>query len=335
MKSPLISVIIPTYNRQQFLVKAVESILNQTITDFELIIVNDGSVDDTGEWIKSQTDPRIKYISYPKNKGVSYARNRGLKVAKGKYIAFADSDDFSEPERFEEQIKLLESDEHLAICSSNCQYFGLRDTLLTFPEDPLPYRLKAIFQTPFHFPACMVRHSFLKKENIRFRSEVRSADDYYFLMRIVAKGKAAVIQKTLYNYRWHESSISLEKTEEQAKNELMISRLAFEEILNLKVSRSEARIWYRFYRGQLDFEELAETKLTLKKILNPLKINTNITALERRELTDFCYQKLSKTYQGFSGDGLPVWSAFLNIDVLRRTSPRALGGMIFRTLIKQ
>ncbi|MFK7983613.1 MAG: glycosyltransferase family 2 protein [Saprospiraceae bacterium] len=334
MKPSLISVIIPTYNRQQFLVEAVESILNQTITDFELIIVNDGSFDDTEEWIKSQTDPRIQYIGYPKNKGVSYARNRGLEVAKGKYIAFADSDDLNEPNRFDEQIKLLELDEHLAICSSNCQYFGLRNTLLTFPENPLPYRLKAIFQTPFHFPACMVRRSFLEKENIRFRPEVRSADDYYFLMRVVAKGKAAVIPKTLYNYRWHESSISLKKTTEQADNELMISHLAFEEILNLKLSISEARIFYRFYRGQLDFEELAEMKHLLKKTLSLLKNKPNITRVEYKTLSDFCYQKLGRIYQGFIRKGMPIWPVFLDIDILRRTTPRAFWGLVFRTLIK-
>jgi len=94
-KNPKVSVIIPTYNRAHLIGRAIQSVLNQTYQDFELIVVDDGSTDNTNEVIKefSQKDKRILYIKHDKNKGGSAARNTGIKAARGEYIAFQDSDD--------------------------------------------------------------------------------------------------------------------------------------------------------------------------------------------------------------------------------------------------
>ena len=93
-KCPMVSVIIPTFNRAHLIGRAIKSVLNQTYQDFEIIVIDDGSTDNTGEIIRSFTDKRIKYIKkYKKNKGISVARNIGIKVARGKYIALLDSDD--------------------------------------------------------------------------------------------------------------------------------------------------------------------------------------------------------------------------------------------------
>ncbi len=92
MKKPFFSVVIPTYNRSKFLKIAVDSVLNQSFSNYELIIVNDGSDDDTEKFISKYTHPRLVYIRQ-KHKGVSNARNTGIKSAKGHYIAFLDSDD--------------------------------------------------------------------------------------------------------------------------------------------------------------------------------------------------------------------------------------------------
>ena len=282
---PLISVILPTYNRLKFLPETVESILNQTFSDFEVIIVDDGSSDNTETWVKIQPDQRIKYIGYTKNQGVSYARNLGLDAAKGKYIAFTDSDDLNEKTRFEEQIELLESDENLTICGSDIRFFGLQSSIYRYRENEFSFRVKALFQTPFHFPACMVRRSFLEKENIRFRPQIRSADDYYFLMKVIAKGNAKVIEKPLYRYRWHNSSISLKKADEQKQNELAISQLAFQEILNLELSDQESEILYRFKRDEpIAAEEKEFAVETVNKLINCVRQTSNLSKKEKRDL---------------------------------------------------
>jgi glycosyltransferase involved in cell wall biosynthesis len=105
--STTISVICPTYNRQDLLSRAVQSVLNQTYKNFELIVVDDGSTDGTEKAVGSFKDERIRYIRLEKNMGAGAARNRGIEVSRGKYIAFQDSDDEWLPEKLEKQIEVF------------------------------------------------------------------------------------------------------------------------------------------------------------------------------------------------------------------------------------
>jgi len=104
-----VSVIIPTYNRAHLIERTIQGVLSQTYNEFELIIVDDCSIDNTEEVIKSISDKRLKYIRHEKNKGASAARNTGILAAKGKYIAFQDSDDEWLPEKLEKQVNALEN----------------------------------------------------------------------------------------------------------------------------------------------------------------------------------------------------------------------------------
>jgi glycosyltransferase involved in cell wall biosynthesis len=106
---PKVSVVIPTYNRADTILKAIDSVLKQTFHDFEIIIIDDGSTDKTYEIVKQINDKRIRYIRHEKNKGASSARNTGIKIAKGQYIAFQDSDDEWLPDKLEKQIVILDS----------------------------------------------------------------------------------------------------------------------------------------------------------------------------------------------------------------------------------
>lgn len=107
MKKPSVSIIIPTYNRAHLLKRAVGSILNQTYRDFELIIVDDGSTDNTAEVVKSFDDSRLRYIALEENRGASAARNAGIAQAKGDFIAFQDSDDEWLGEKLEKQMTIF------------------------------------------------------------------------------------------------------------------------------------------------------------------------------------------------------------------------------------
>jgi glycosyltransferase involved in cell wall biosynthesis len=144
---PKVSVIIPTYNRAHLIDRAIRSVLNQTYQDFELIIVDDGSMDDTEGTIKSFKDERIRYIRHKKNKGEAAARNTGIKIAKGQYIAFQDSDDESFPQRLEKQIKVLQSESSkVGIVYTSMYRFDKKGekhhfvTPTIMPEDGLVYR---------------------------------------------------------------------------------------------------------------------------------------------------------------------------------------------------
>ena len=104
-----VSVIIPTYNRAKLIKRSILSVLNQTYQNFEIIVVDDGSADDTKSVVESFNNPKIRYIRHDINKGQSAARNTGIKNAKGKYIAFQDSDDEWLPEKLEKQMSCFES----------------------------------------------------------------------------------------------------------------------------------------------------------------------------------------------------------------------------------
>jgi len=103
IKNPTISVIIPTYNRANFIDVAIKSVLNQSYQDFEIIIVDDGSTDNTEEIVKNFNDFRINYFFHKFNQGISAARNTGIKACQGKYIAFLDSDDEWLPEKLDKK----------------------------------------------------------------------------------------------------------------------------------------------------------------------------------------------------------------------------------------
>ena len=111
--NPIVSIIIPTYNRTDLISRAISSVLNQTFKNFEVIIIDDGSTDNTENVVKSFNDSRIKYIKNKKNVGAAVTRNIGIKAAKGKFIAFQDSDDEWLPEKLKRQVKVL------AACQEN------------------------------------------------------------------------------------------------------------------------------------------------------------------------------------------------------------------------
>ena len=137
-----ISVIIPTYNRGNVLLKSVESVLNQTYDNIELIIVDDGSTDNTKDIVKKLQleDKRIKYVSYKKNKGACHARNVGIKKATGKYIAFQDSDDVFMCDKLEKQYtNMLKNKSDMDFCKVR---INIGDFNVTFPNDNTVKKIK-------------------------------------------------------------------------------------------------------------------------------------------------------------------------------------------------
>lgn len=122
-KTELVSVVMPVYNTEEFLAEAIESILSQTYTNFEFIIINDGSTDTSPEIMAkyAEQDKRIKILNQ-KNSGISTALNNGIAISKGKYIARMDADDISLPERFEKQVQFLENHPDIILLGGDCEY---------------------------------------------------------------------------------------------------------------------------------------------------------------------------------------------------------------------
>ncbi len=126
----LVSVIIPTYNREEYIGEAIQSVLGQTFTDFEIIIIDDGSTDKTADVVKSLSDDRVRYI-YQENRGRSNARNHGLKIAAGRYIAFLDSDDLYLPDKLELQVAYLDTHPEVGMVYTSAYCINAEGVLLS------------------------------------------------------------------------------------------------------------------------------------------------------------------------------------------------------------
>lgn len=215
-----ISVILPVYNSAMYLGKAVESILNQTYKEFELIIIDDGSTDNSVDIIKKYTEERVKFFQ-SENKGCSYQRNFGLSIAQNKLIALMDSDDISQPTRFEEQINILRSHSDISIVGTNCMVMNEDGKIIGNRIYPTQ-KTEIDFITPIFSPVCHASIMGYKQSFIDaggYNNNHRAAGDFDLILRLLLSGcKFYNIQKYLYIRRTHNKSISISMIAEQRDN---------------------------------------------------------------------------------------------------------------------
>lgn len=205
---PMISVVMSTYNRADLLPKAIESILNQTYKDFEFIIVNDGSSDDTAHILEhyARQDKRVIVLNNEGNKGLIYSLNRGLDTARGKYIARMDDDDISMLERFEYQVGFMEKNPRITVVSS---WVSPIDSKNPYPfqqeTDPDKIQILPYLNTvAISHPASFFRRDFLEHNHIRYRDNYKYVEDRPFWRDIIDSGGIiANLPKVLLHYRLH------------------------------------------------------------------------------------------------------------------------------------
>jgi glycosyltransferase involved in cell wall biosynthesis len=198
---PLISIIVPCCNQASFLSEALDSVYNQTFKNWECIIVNDGSSDNTKEVALSWTnkDERFKYLE-KENGGLSSARNAGIKLSRTKYIFPFDADDKLDNTYIEKAIKVLLNDDSIEVLTSKVQFFGIRDNVYELPD----YTFETLL-----LRNCFIACSIFKKDSyVRvggYDENLKSFEDWDFWISILKDGgKAHVIDEVLYYYRKHE-----------------------------------------------------------------------------------------------------------------------------------
>lgn len=207
---PKVSVLMPVYNTEEIhLREAIESILNQTYSDFELIILNDGSTTDIKSIINSYPDKRIKYYANDGNKGLIYTRNRLLDLATCPYIAYMDSDDISVPERLEKQVEFMDNNPDISVLGSQIEEFPETNfSVLPLTNDEIQVIL--LTRCCVANPSIMLRSSTIKELKICYRKEV--AEDYDFWCQLIGKAKFANLPDVLLKYRRHETNITKTKS---------------------------------------------------------------------------------------------------------------------------
>ncbi|EFM11433.1 glycosyl transferase family 2 [Paenibacillus curdlanolyticus YK9] len=234
---PRVTVLMPVYNGEKYLNQAIESILTQTYTDFELLIIDDASVDSSVELVRSYNDKRIKLVRNTVNMNLIATLNKGLKLANGEYIVRMDQDDISFPNRLKVQVEFMDLNKEVAISGSWIKTFGTKKSRVIKP--PTSYKdIKSnlIFGNCLAHPSVIMRKSSLDKFGLSYNQKFIHAEDYELWQRASLLVEVRNIPKVLLKYRINEQGIS------RVYNEIQLNtiRLVCENILKqLEVNYSE------------------------------------------------------------------------------------------------
>lgn len=235
-KTPLVSVILPAFNAGDFLAKAIESILSQTYQNFELLIVDDGSTDNSWEILKFYQEnypQKIKTYHFLKNKGESEAANFAFSKTRGEFVARMDADDISYPQRLEKQVKHLLKNPQVIVLGSQAEVINENGELIgkkTFPKNHKQiYKQFTIFHPMLH-PSCMFRRSLLPIKNYLYENKFEPNDEYYTFFKLLNYGKFANLPEILMKYRIHGRNKSLQKPKEKFINSLKVRAAAMKNL---------------------------------------------------------------------------------------------------------
>ena len=209
VSKPLVSILMPVFNGEKYLKAAIESIFKQTYTNFEFIIINDGSTDDSEAIIQTYDDSRIIYIKNPKNYKLIKTLNIGFSLAKGRYIARMDADDISHPDRLQKQVQFLEKNEEYGLVGSGVNLLnGENKSQLLYHADHESLKFALAFYCPFIHPSVMIRKSIVEHMEVVFDERFVHAEDYELWTRLAFTTKMANLPEYLLDYRVHDAQIS-------------------------------------------------------------------------------------------------------------------------------
>lgn len=209
LKEPLISVIMPVKNAGKFVGAAVESIIDQTYKNWEMIVVNDGSTDETGKILQkfSRKDKRITVITNKQSKGIGASLNLALTKAKGKYIARMDGDDISLPNRLTTQVAFLQKHSKIVAVGGQAEMIDGEGEIFAykhFPTDATKLREMIMWMVPIQHPVMMARGEVYKK--CRYDETFKTAEDVEMFMQLLKYGELGNVPQVVYQYRKADTS---------------------------------------------------------------------------------------------------------------------------------
>jgi glycosyltransferase involved in cell wall biosynthesis len=280
---PKISVILPVYNAEKYIKESIESILKQSFGDFELILINDGSNDDSEKEILSFEDSRIRYYLNETNLGLIKTLNKGIAQARGKYVARMDADDICAPNRFEKQFNYLEQHYDVVICGSWAKIideFGVVTGRIKRIDTNALIRANMLFTTPFVHPTVMIRKEVLEKN--QYNEDAKHCEDLELWVRLSKEPtyKFHNLPEFLLNYRIHSSNVSVINTDYQTEKRQQLIRPYIEKLMG-QVTNDELKTHF------LTFSPDAVSKSEQGKI------NAWLVALAKKNNSSHVFEKKS------------------------------------------
>ena len=210
---PRLTVLMPTFNVGPWVEEAIRSVLNQTYTDFELLVVDDGSTDQTPAIVSQIADPRLRLVCFEENVGLAENLNRGLDMIETELVARMDGDDIALPDWLETGIRILDSHPDVGICSFGFQFFDAKTSVVRFPEHHEDSKAQMLFGCTVIVP--VFRRSVMTDNNLRYSTDAFPAEDYMMWAEAYRFTKVYNVQRTLFRYRTHPTQISSSRRQAQ------------------------------------------------------------------------------------------------------------------------
>lgn len=315
-----VTVLMPTYNVAPYVKEAVESVLKQTYSDLELLVIDDCSTDNTLDIVSAMEDPRIRIVRNERNLGLADNLNRGLSLITTEYVARMDGDDIALPHWLEMEMNYLESHPEVGVCGGGGERFGAVSSLISFPEDHDEIAVNMLFQCTIIVPT--FRMSLYREQGLRYRSDAFPAEDYRFWSDALCVTRLHNIHETLFRYRMHPSQICSSRKEEQNGKVTEVQKRMLAHIEGLSADDMD------YFTGPFlkDIESPSDWRQRRKFVkrllnLNQTKAFYDSSAL-KRHLSFHLQQRLYYTIVGRffdRGYSLPAYFRYLTSGLALRT----------------
>ena len=257
---------MPTYNVAPWVEESIRSVLRQTYRDFELLVVDDASTDNTLEVVRTIDDPRIHIASFPDNVGLADNLNRGLDLIDTELVARMDGDDIAEPWWLEHEVAYLDCHPEVGICSGGFERFGTVKSLVRFPEYHADCMANMLFECSVIVPT--FRMSLVRDHGLRYKSQAFPAEDYRFWAECLRVTQMHNLQETLFQYRMHPKQICTSRRHEQERKVAEV-RLYMLEWLSTDFSPAEKDYYIGPFMAKeiVSNQDLTERKAFASKII--------------------------------------------------------------------
>lgn len=289
--STLVTVLMPTFNAAEFLETSIRSILKQTLYDFEFLIINDGSKDNSEEIILSFSDNRIKYIKNIRNIGLANTLNKGLALAKGEYIIRMDADDYSLDTRIEKQVLFLNNNPCVGLCGTYFTGFGDYFTKYEYPQDYDSIKISLLDKNVIGHPTVIMRKSFFQKHKLQYDKNYLYCEDYELWTRAVKYFNVTNLAEHLLFHRKHENQISTKFKYLQKQNALKV-KLNQLNYIQCNLNCHEMNIYKQFIQGTQNINYC-----DIINIVNKITLANKKTCFyNSHNLDNYLYNKVNLIY---------------------------------------
>jgi len=314
---PRVSVLMPVYNGREYLREAVDSILGQGYSDYEFIIIDDGSTDESEKVILSYRDERIRFISHEENVGLPSTLNKGMELAAGEYIVRMDQDDISLPERIEKQVRFMDNHPETGVCGTWIRYIGVprrpwRSRVYKYPTEPRDIRARSLFNSSFAHPSVIMRSSLLERFQLRYDPEHLNAEDWGLWQKCSFCFPLANIPEALLLYRVNPGSMTNSNKNVEFETIRDINRLS---LRNLGIDFSpEELLLYRHYPIDFEPEYLIQFHSWLQRLQ---KANLVKQLYPEPEFSQAVSDEWFSACCRSSGLGINIWFLFWRLPLSR------------------